>query len=196
MKNNKYLWGLILTGGQSKRMGHDKALLESQGKSQLSKTFSLLEQSLTQVFVSVREDQEKDNVRSQYPMITDAFENLGPLAGILSAMKKYPRVSWMVVACDLLNLDKETLSCLIKNFPSSSPFVAYKSEYNDLPEPLCAIYSNESVAIIEKNLADNVKCPRKILINSDTLLLTQPNKSALENFNTPDDLINSKYRNK
>ena len=54
MKNNKYLWGLILTGGQSKRMGHDKALLESQGKSQLSKTFNLLEQSLTEVFVSVR----------------------------------------------------------------------------------------------------------------------------------------------
>tara|TARA_B100001094_G_scaffold215640_1_gene209703 strand:+ start:1338 stop:1913 length:576 start_codon:yes stop_codon:yes gene_type:complete len=189
VKNNKYLWGLILTGGQSRRMGFDKALIETQGQSQLSKTYNLMEQKLTKVFVSVREDQKQDDMRSQYPLISDIYTNLGPLAGILSAMKKYPKVSWLVVACDLLNLDKETLSCLIENFPSNSFFLAYKSENDGLPEPLCAIYSNESLAIIEKNVANNVKCPRKILINSDTCLLSQPNKSALENFNTPDDLM-------
>ena len=105
MKNNKYLWGLILTGGQSRRMGFDKALIETQGQSQLSKTYNLMEQKLTKVFVSVREDQKQDNMRSQYPLISDIYTNLGPLAGILSAMKKYPKVSWLVVACDLLNLD-------------------------------------------------------------------------------------------
>jgi hypothetical protein len=34
-------------------------------------------------------------------------------------------------------------------------------------------------------------CPRKMLINSDTKLLDQPNPVALDNINTPDDLAAS-----
>ena len=175
-------------------MGHDKALLEYQGVSQLSETYELLGRHLSEVFVSVRKDQIQDPVRSQYQQIIDIYDNLGPLAGILSAMKSFPDAKWLVVACDLVNLDSETLSYLIKNYSSKHYFTAYRSEYDGLPEPLCAIYSDDSIAIIEENISNNVKCPRKILLNSNTLLLSQPNPDALENFNAPDDLIDTKYR--
>ena len=65
VKNNQDIYGLILTGGQSRRMGHDKALLEYQGVSQLSETYELLGRHLSEVFVSVRKDQIQDPVRSQ-----------------------------------------------------------------------------------------------------------------------------------
>ena len=194
VKNNQDIYGLILTGGQSRRMGHDKALLEYQGVSQLSETYELLRRHLSEVFVSVRKDQIQDPVRNQYQKIIDIYDNLGPLAGILSAMKSFPDAKWLVVACDLVNLDSETLSYLIKNYSSKHYFTAYRSEYDGLPEPLCAIYSVDSIAIIEENISNNVKCPRKILLNSNTLLLSQPNPDALENFNAPDDLIDTKYR--
>ena len=133
-------------------MGHDKALLEYQGVSQLSETYELLGRHLSEVFVSVRKDQIQDPVRSQYQQIIDIYDNLGPLAGILSAMKSFPDTKWLVVACDLVNLDSETLSYLIKNYSSKYYFTAYRSEYDGLPEPLCAIYSDDSIAIIEENL--------------------------------------------
>jgi len=40
------VWGLVLTGGKSRRMGADKALLEKQGQTQLARTYALLDRHL------------------------------------------------------------------------------------------------------------------------------------------------------
>ena len=37
LKNKRNIWGLVLSGGMSKRMGQDKALIEIDGNTQLNK---------------------------------------------------------------------------------------------------------------------------------------------------------------
>jgi len=191
--NHRQIWGLILSGGESRRMGQDKALLKLEGVTQLNKTHSLLGAHLSQVFISSRNDQSENLERKKYNQIIDRYDNLGPIAGILSAMQEYPEVDWLVVACDLINLDSDTVSCLIENYSTEYDFVAYRSEYDGLPEPLCAIYGSMAQEIIQKRLREKMICPRKILINSNTYLLSQPNPRALDNFNTPEDLATHKY---
>ena len=71
------------------------------------------------------------------------------------------------------------------------PFTAYRSSYDDLPEPLCAIYRRDSAAIVRAFVDDGIKCPRKMLIRSDTALLAQPDPASLDNVNTPEDLAAS-----
>lgn len=188
LKNKRNIWGLVLSGGMSKRMGQDKALIEIDGNTQLNKTYTLLQNHLPEVFVSSRADQSTDNERKKYNQIYDLYNNIGPLAGILSAMHEHPEVDWLVVACDLMNLDDKTIDYLIENYHPNDNIIAYKSEYNGLPEPLCAIYSASAKPILDESMNRKVICPRKILINSNAKLLTQPNPSALENFNTPEDL--------
>ena len=188
LKNKRNIWGLVLSGGMSKRMGQDKALIEIDGNTQLNKTYTLLQNHLPEVFVSSRADQSTDNERKKYNQIYDLFNNIGPLAGILSAMHEHPEVDWLVVACDLMNLDDKTIDYLIENYHPNDNIIAYKSEYNGLPEPLCAIYSASAKSLLDESVNRKVICPRKILINSNAKLLTQPNPSALENFNTPEDL--------
>ena len=74
---------------------------------------------------------------------------------------------------------------------ASPSFTAYRSNHDGLPEPLCAIYASGSDKHIREFVADGMFCPRKMLINSNTKLLEQPNPVALDNVNTPDDLAAS-----
>jgi molybdopterin-guanine dinucleotide biosynthesis protein A len=188
---SRKLLGLVLAGGKSRRMGHDKALLLREGQSQLRYLASLLEQCTDRVFVSARPDQLDDPERGRFATIGDRYEGIGPIAGILSAMDEHPDADWLVVACDLPNIDAETLEHLITNRSAAQPFTAYLSTHDGLPEPLCAIYTAGSDAVLRGFVDDGIVCPRKMLINADTALLEQPNPAALDNINTPDDLADS-----
>ena len=172
-------------------MGRDKALLQRSGQSQLAYITELLNACVERVFVSTRADQKDDEERNRYDQIVDRYDNLGPVAGILSALEEYPEVDWLVVACDLPNIDEETLASLLRERRPEQPFTAYTSSHDGLPEPLCAVYHSGCADIIRKFIDDGVNCPRKILMRSDTHLLEQSNPHSLDNVNTPDDLRDS-----
>lgn len=182
------VYGLVLAGGQSKRMGHDKALLRVNGETQLSRAVQLLELFVDRVFVSTRADQQDDAERKKFHRIIDRYEDLGPIAGILSALEEHRDVGWLVLACDLPNIDATTIRFLLENRSGDQPFSAYISSSDGLPEPLCAYYSAGTESVIKAFIDDGIICPRKVLIGSDTHLLDQPIPDALDNINTPEDL--------
>jgi molybdopterin-guanine dinucleotide biosynthesis protein A len=169
-------------------MGSDKALLVQDGETQLSRAVSLLEAHLERVFVSTRADQAEDAERSKFAQVIDRYDDMGPVAGILSAMDSNNDVGWLVLACDLPNIDGATIAFLLEQCSPEHPVTAYESVHDGLPEPLCAIYRPDSRGVILGFVNDGIICPRKMLINSDTHLLTQPNPGALHNINSPEDL--------
>ena len=185
------VYGLVLAGGQSRRMGRDKALLLRDGQSQLAHMVSVLDAVVERVFVSARSDQAGDAERSRFELIVDRYDDMGPIAGILSALQEYPEADWLVVACDLPNIDDSTLRFLVENISNNQPFTAFRSSHDGLPEPLCAVYKAGSDELLREFVDDGMVCPRKILIRSETCLLDQPNPSSLDNVNTPDDLEQS-----
>lgn len=184
------LFGLVLAGGKSRRMGRDKALVEYAGQTQLGRAVNLLSRHCSKVFVSARADQAADAERGRYALIIDRYDNLGPVAGILSAAEQEPQAAWLVLACDLPNVDDETLSYLITNRDSDKPATAFRSSHDGLPEPLCAIFAPGCAEWISQFVSAGISCPRKMLLKSDVRLLDQPHANALDNLNTPDDLAN------
>ena len=185
------VYALVLAGGESRRMGQDKALLVRDGRSQLAHIVALLETVVDRVFVSTRREQVTEKERKRFEQIVDRYTDIGPVAGILSAMDEFPGTDWLVVACDLPNIDATTLRFLLDNRSQEQPFTAFRSSHDELPEPLCAIYRAGSDTIVRQFVNDGIVCPRKILIRSDTKLLEQPDPVALDNVNTPDDLDGS-----
>jgi molybdopterin-guanine dinucleotide biosynthesis protein A len=181
------LYGLVLSGGRSSRMGRDKATLAYHGRSQLEWAVALLERHVERVFVSMRPDQTADPSRARFARIVDTHENLGPLAGILAAQAEFPQAAWLVLACDLPFLNDSTLSHLRRARNPSREATAYRSSHDGLPEPLCAIYEPSSHAPLRAFAASGKQCPRKFLINSNTELVDQPDARALDNVNTPDE---------
>jgi len=100
--------GAILAGGQSKRMGKDKLFLEFNNKKLIEHTIDKVKKYLKKVIIITNQDNEfffKNNLTT----VKDCIEGqLGPLVGILTAMK------WA----------KENLrKCLwIATFPCDTPF--------------------------------------------------------------------------
>lgn len=185
------VFGLVLAGGESRRMGQDKALLVRDGKSQLAHIVALLGRVAARVFVSTRSSQQDDKERAQFEQIIDRYDDMGPIAGILSALEEHPEADWLVVACDLPNIDEPTLRYLIEHRSEQQPFTAFRSSHDGLPEPLCALYCDGSAAVIRQFIDGGLICPRKILMRSACTLLDQPDPRSLDNVNTPADLERS-----
>ena len=179
--------GLVLAGGQSQRMGFDKSTVSIYGKAQRYYMADLLKNYCSEVFISCRADQ-KQSIDTNYQSIEDTFTGLGPFGAILSAFRQNPDRALLVVACDLLLLDNETLTYLVNNRSVANLATAFKSEHNDFPEPLITIWEPKSYPVLLAYLAQGYSCPRKVLINSDINLLQAPNPTALSNINTPQDM--------
>jgi molybdenum cofactor guanylyltransferase len=190
--NRRPIFGLVLAGGRSRRMGRDKALIEQGGVSLLEHAFRLADALTDGARVSVRADQALDPGRRRFPQVVDRYSDMGPVAGILSALQAEPEADWLVIACDLPNLDRRTVSLLLEQAPPDAPLTAYRSAVDGLPEPLCAIYRSGSEALIAPFVERGIFCPRKILIHNDAVLLDLPERDALLNVNTPQELAASR----
>ena len=181
------LYGLVLTGGRSTRMGQDKGALEYHGRTQAKYCYELLSQFCDEVFISLRAEQSGEEPYARFPQIHDTFLGYGPIGGILSAQKAHPHAAWLVLACDLPYVSRVTIDNLVVNRNPYKLATAYISANDGFPEPLCAVYEPKSIFRLINFLALGYHCPRKVLINSDTWLLDLPESSALENANTPEE---------
>jgi molybdopterin-guanine dinucleotide biosynthesis protein A len=180
------IYGLLLSGGASRRMQRDKAQLAYAGQPQLLRAWHLLEAVTERTFVSVRAEQRDDPLRAGLPHIVDRYDAIGPAAGILTAQESYPDVAWLVIACDLPLLDKAVLKTLIDARDASGDATAFISRFDDLPEPLCALWEPSSHVLLKQRVDGGSYCPRKTLIQSRTKLLPAPG-DALDNINTPEE---------
>jgi molybdopterin-guanine dinucleotide biosynthesis protein A len=181
------LYGLVLAGGWSTRMKRDKATLPYRGKTQLDRAFELAARHCAEVFVSVRAAQVGDAARALHPMLIDSVPGEGPIVGIRSAMAAFPKVAWLVIACDLPFLSDATLEYLLRERDPGRMATAFLSAHDNLPEPLCAIWEPAAGAALAEHQAAGGKCPRKFLIKNSVKLIEPLDKHALDNVNTPDE---------
>jgi molybdopterin-guanine dinucleotide biosynthesis protein A len=185
------LYGLVLAGGRSRRMGRDKAALEYHGEPHVRRTAALLSQVCERVFVSRRADQANETLFEGYETIPDAFDMGGPLNGILSALSAHPGAAFLVAACDLPFLSEEALRVLVASRDPSKPMTVFENPAREnFPEPLCAIYEPSYEIEARAAMARGATCPTKIAqaVDAKRLALRGPEEALfLENANTPED---------
>ncbi len=188
------LFGLVLAGGRSQRMGHDKGRIAyHQQMPQRVYVAQQLAAVTDRVFLSCRPDQVAD-VRADGSPLPDTFADLGPMGAILSAFRAYPDVAWLVVACDLPLLDAATLAHLAQQRDARRVATAFRNSESDFPEPLVAIWEPRSYPVLLQFLGMGYSCPRKVLINSDCLVLEPLRPEALRNVNTPEEMAAVRQR--
>jgi molybdopterin-guanine dinucleotide biosynthesis protein A len=104
--------GLVLAGGQSKRMGKDKAFLTFKNRTFLRNILESLNKYCNQIVIVINKDQslyakEIKGIRSEITFVKDIYPYEGPLNGILSGVEKIKNELVYITPCDtpLLNPD-------------------------------------------------------------------------------------------
>jgi molybdenum cofactor guanylyltransferase len=130
------LAGFILAGGESSRMGRDKALLELGGEPLIVRTARLVESVAGPATVIGDADAFRAlGLRT----IGDDWPGAGPLGGIATALRASSAPWSLVVACDLPYLTKAWLEYAIERALASQADAILPMNLLGA-EPLCALY--------------------------------------------------------
>jgi molybdopterin-guanine dinucleotide biosynthesis protein A len=191
------LYGLVLAGGRSRRMGRDKSALayrrdeRGEGVPHARYTAGLLARVCDQVFYSCRADQTQDPAWAGLPLIPDAYDIGGPLNGILSAQKAHPGAAFLVAACDLPFLNAYALAQLARERNPGMAATVFHNPARDSLEPLCAIYEPGFEESAHPSMKLGLTCPTKILGALSEIaqveILHPAAADFLENANRPED---------
>ena len=165
--------GLVLAGGESRRMGHDKALISIHGKPAFFHAAELLKNFCETVFVSCRENQDlMSNLVEQPTWLKEVFDHQeyadkGPLSGLLSCLEHMgidqnetlavdtPFNGLLVLGCDYRNMTEETLGRLVAVGQTQNRICCYQNHITGFIEPLVAYYPAEILLQIPEFAKEN-----------------------------------------
>lgn len=186
---------LILAGGDSRRMGQDKAALVLDGKTLLDRVNATMRQVFPKVVVSVR--QLRSGV--EVPQVCDEPAASGPLAGLIAGLAQADTPWVFAVACDMPFVTRDVvthLAALRKGFQAVVPVVG------GYHQPLAAFYAASALETMRASLAAGDRSLRGTLEKLDVRYVSEvelrefdPQLRSFFDLDTPQDFQAAKKRN-
>jgi len=181
---------IVLAGGQSQRLGMDKALLKLDGELLLERILSIMTTLSDDLLVVANEKREFARLAAR--VVPDARPGMGVLGGIYTGLKAMHHDRGLVVACDmpLLNLNLLRYMILLSaDFDVVIPSIAGKTE------PLHAVYSKacvrpmaDSLDRSELRVISFFRQVRVRYVEQNEVDIFDPEHLSFFNINTQDDL--------
>ncbi|MBY0502972.1 MAG: molybdenum cofactor guanylyltransferase [Bryobacteraceae bacterium] len=146
--------GFVLCGGQSVRMGQDKALLPLNGVPLVVHIAGLV-RAATGSATLVGSRERYGNLG--WPLVEDDPPGDGPLGGIIAALRATRGEKALIVACDMPWLTADSLRALAGTDFATDALVAAGNH------PLCAIYRKRCLPVLEQALREGDRKVRRVL---------------------------------
>ena len=181
---------VILAGGKSSRMGSNKALLDFGGRPLIQVIADRIRSITDQILISSNDPSRYEFLN--FPVIPDRYRGHGPLAGLHAAMLWNTCALYIILACDLPNLQApflRRLTSLVKGYDAAIPRTR-----DGLAHPLCAVYRRTCLPAVESSLLRGANKMIEILQQSSlSIRWVEPEEGRFEdvelaNINTPEDL--------
>ncbi|MBU0621837.1 MAG: molybdenum cofactor guanylyltransferase [Gammaproteobacteria bacterium] len=178
---------LILAGGDSRRMGQDKAGLILDGKSLLERVTATMQQVFPKVVVSVRQLRAEVDL----PQVCDEHEASGPLAGLIAGLAQADTPWVFAVACDMPFVSAKVVEHLAG---CRGKFQAVVPVVGGYEQPLAAFYAKSSLEKMRASLAAGDRSLRGALeklevnyVNEAELRAADPQLRSFFDLDTPQD---------
>jgi molybdenum cofactor guanylyltransferase len=182
---------IILAGGDSQRMGRDKANLLLGEQTLLQRVIATMQQVFPFVIVSVRQPRPEINL----PQVCDEQLNAGPLAGLVASLSRITTPWAFVVACDMPFVEPAVVELLAK----------FRCQYQGVvpvvhghPQPLAAFYASSCLAVMRESLLTQDKSLRGVLKQLDVCYVDQtgmldadPQLRSFFDLDTPQDVAHA-----
>ena len=181
--------GVILAGGQSSRMGSNKALLPYKGGRFIEAIHRQFTELFDEVLLVTNNPEQYDFLPCR--KVGDVFPGMGALAGIHAGLYHAGHPAIFVVACDMPYLNGELIRHMATQADPGGVLIA---ESPKGLEPLHAVYGKGCLAAIEATLLSGQKRIVSFFgrtnvnrVNFGEVALFDPEFDTFRNINTPAD---------
>ena len=187
--------GIVLCGGQSKRMGSPKALLPFGAETMLQRVVRLLATVVSPIVVVAAPGQTLPSLPPGVTVTRDEQEARGPLEGLRAGLKALPAGAGIayVTSCDVPLLVPDFVRRMIDL--ASGHDIAVM-EIDGFPHPLSAVYRRETLPRVEELLAADRLRPvflfemmRTRRVRPSEMIAADPELLTLRNLNTREDYL-------
>jgi molybdenum cofactor guanylyltransferase len=185
--------GIVLCGGQSRRMGRSKAWLPFAGQTMLQHVVGVLAEEVGPVAVVAAPEQELPPLPGQVIIVRDEEKGRGPLQGLAAGLPALRGIAdaAFVSACDVPFLKPAFVRRLIELLGDHAICVPKVGDYH---HPLAAVYRVEVAETVASLLAENRLRPVFLfgrvptrLVSAAELVSVDPDFQSLRNLNNPED---------
>jgi molybdopterin-guanine dinucleotide biosynthesis protein A len=145
--------GLVLAGGQARRMaGVDKGLVQVAGRPMIEHVLAALGPMVGPILISANRSLDR-YAGYGYPVLPDTLEGyLGPLAGVLSALKVLRTGLLLTVPCDSPLLAPDLAECMHAALTGAQADLAVACD-GQRQQPVFLLLKRELAADLEAYLA-------------------------------------------
>lgn len=182
--------GFVLAGGESRRMGSNKALLEIAGKPLVLRAAELLRPLARDITIL---GEVASYAHLGLPILPDQYPIRGPLAGLCTGLKSAGYDWNLFLPCDLPLMEEGVLEILARRALEGHS-EAVVPRIHDLWQPLCAAYHRSCLAKMEAAIREDSPSIFSLYrtLNVDVLTAPQLGGAAVcdrvfRNINTPQD---------
>lgn len=181
----------IMAGGQSSRMGRNKAFVEVGGKPIIQRIIQRVRDLGSEIILVTATPADYAHLDVQ--LVDDLYPGKGPLGGIYTALTHAGHEHALVVSCDQPFLNPDFLRHLISLRAGFDVIVPLSQD--GYPQSMQAVYSKQCLSPIRQRLdEDRLKVigffsdVRVREVSGDEIDRFDPNRLSFMNVNTPDDL--------
>jgi molybdopterin-guanine dinucleotide biosynthesis protein A len=181
--------GIILAGGESSRMGSNKAFLMLQGRPLVGHILAVFLRLFEQTVIVTNEPERYADFRVR--VVRDVLDVRGPLTGIYTGLLHARSDHIFVAACDMPFLNARLIAYMQE---VAGQFDAVAPAVNGLSEPLHAIYHRRTLPVLRELIVSGERRASRFLDTIRVRFLTDteivhydPQRLSFKNLNTPED---------
>jgi len=181
----------VLAGGESRRMGRDKALVEIGGRPMIVGVIEAARATGADSVAVVGHRRPADLPADLGAvLVPDAHPGEGPLGGVVTALEWCAAPVCLVLACDLPRLDPADLRRLVDALDAAPDASVAALSGPSGPEPLVAAWRTTTAAVVRAAFDAGERAPHRVLAGLRGALTTvrAADPGRLLNVNTADDL--------